>query len=134
MCPWPKCEHIFYFSHFQNWKFQILAMWTHWVSTDFSFPTQILAICLNFEQQNSLFKINVFHTITSNSLKPSRCTPIHWELPENTKSLTWSAMVWEIAKWQNKLPCFIDRWGSSLTPRKKYWKIQGKIKDGNNIW
>lgn len=54
--------------------------------------------------------INRFHNVTPNRLKPSRCTPIHWELYESTKSMAWSALIWEIFVWQNKLPCFIARW------------------------
>jgi len=59
--------------------------------------------------------INSCHTIAPNSLKPSQCTTIHWELSEDTKSPAWSIVVWEIWTWhnktkQNKLPCFIHRW------------------------
>jgi len=52
--PWPMCEHILYFSHFQNWEFVNLAMWTHWGLNCFFLPNPIFAIWLNFQQQNPL--------------------------------------------------------------------------------
>jgi hypothetical protein len=39
--------------------------------------------------------INSFHTAAPNSLKPSQCTPTHWELSKDTKSMAWSTVVWE---------------------------------------
>jgi hypothetical protein len=52
LCCWLKCEHVLYFSHFQNWKFLNSAMWTHWGLNWFFLPNPIFAICLNFQQQN----------------------------------------------------------------------------------
>jgi hypothetical protein len=47
--------------------------------------------------------INRFHNVAPNNLKPSQCTPTtRWELSEDTKSATWSTMVWEISAWQKK--------------------------------
>ncbi len=37
----------------QNWKFLNFAMWTHYGLNWFFLPNPILAICLNFHQQNS---------------------------------------------------------------------------------
>ncbi len=47
--------------------------------------------------------INSFHIVAPNSLEPSRCTlTTHWELSEGTKSVAWSALLWEIFVWQTK--------------------------------
>jgi hypothetical protein len=48
------------------------------------------------------FNNNSFHTIAPNSLKLSWCTPLHWEIFEDIKSMAWSTMVWEISAWQTK--------------------------------
>ncbi len=37
--------------------------------------------------------INSFHTIASNSLQPSQCTPTHQKLFKVTKSIAWTTMV-----------------------------------------
>ncbi len=114
-------------------------MWTYWGVNWFFLPNPIFAICLNFQQQNSLKNqylqrlscenceinsikpdfwrafqkhqesfqitiefsililfsfhwengsiINNFHTIVPKSLKLSWCTPTHWELSKDTKSM-----------------------------------------------
>jgi hypothetical protein len=54
-----------------------------------------VSILFSFHWENGSI-INSFHTIAPNSLKPSWCTPTHQELSEDTKSVEWSAMVWEI--------------------------------------
>ncbi len=41
--------------------------------------------------------INSFHTVVPNSLKPSWCTPTHWELFKDTKTPAWIIVVWEIS-------------------------------------
>jgi hypothetical protein len=58
-------------------------------------------ILFNFHWENGSI-INSFHTGRPNSLKPSWCTPTHQELSKDTKSATWSTMVWKILAWQNK--------------------------------
>jgi hypothetical protein len=35
-------------------------------------------------------------------VKPNQCTPTHWELSNDTKSMARGAVVWEISKWQTK--------------------------------
>jgi hypothetical protein len=71
-----------------------------------------VSILFSFHWENGSI-INSFHTLTPKSLKPSQCTSSHhWELFEDTKSTTWSFVVWEILASQtkqNKLPCFKGR-------------------------
>jgi len=55
------------------------------------------------------FNNNSFHTIDPKSLKPSWCTPTHWELFEDTKSVAWSTMVWNISAWQNKTNYLVSK-------------------------
>jgi hypothetical protein len=55
----------------------------------------------NFHWKNGSI-INSFHTIAPNSLKPSWCTPAHWELSKDTKSVTYNVLIWEILVWQTK--------------------------------
>ncbi len=50
----PSVNTFFIFSHFPNSKFLNSAMWTHWALNWFFLPDPIFAICLNFQQQNSL--------------------------------------------------------------------------------
>jgi hypothetical protein len=50
----------------------------------------------NFHWENGSI-INSFHTRVPNSLKPSQCTPTHWELSKDTKSAAWTIVVWEIS-------------------------------------
>jgi hypothetical protein len=54
-----------------------------------------VSILFSFHWENGSI-INSFHTIPPNSLKPSWCNPTHQELSKDTKSVEWSAMVWEI--------------------------------------
>ncbi len=69
-------------------------------------PIQFLVpILLNFHWKNGSI-INSFHIVVPNNLKQSQCTPTHWELSKDTKSVAWSTMVWEILAWQNKTKCF----------------------------
>jgi len=74
-------------------------------------PIQFSVLILfNFHWENDSI-INSFHTVAPNSLKPSQCTPTHWELSEYTKSAAWSTVVWKTSAWQRKqntVPCFID--------------------------
>jgi hypothetical protein len=68
--------------------------------------------------------INSFHTLAPKNLKPSDCTPTHWELSEDTKSVACSAAVGEISVWQtkqNKLPCFIDRLQIDVAQSTNAW-------------
>ncbi len=73
-------------------------------TSQFQYIVSSVLIWFSFHQENgSIF--NSFHTVAApNSLKPSRCiTPYtHRELSKDTKSATWSAMVWEMSSWQNK--------------------------------
>jgi len=41
--------------------------------------------------------------IAPNSLKPSPCTRTHQKLSKKIRSAVWSAMVWEISAWPNKI-------------------------------
>jgi len=50
----------------------------------------------NFHWENGSI-INSFHTVVPNSLKPSWCTPTHWKLSKDTKSVAWTIVVWEIS-------------------------------------
>jgi len=60
------------------------------------------AISILFNFHWKLYSIiNSFHTIAPNNLKSSQCTPTHWELSKDIKSITWNTMVWEISTWQN---------------------------------
>jgi len=65
-------------------------------------------ILFSFHWENGSI-INSFDTVAPNSLKPSQCTPTHQELSKDNENTVWSAVVWEISEWQNKLPWFIDR-------------------------
>ncbi len=68
----------------------------------FQIPIEFSVLILfNFYSENGSI-INSSHTGPPNSLKPSLCTPTHRELSEDTKSATWSTVVWEISAWQNK--------------------------------
>jgi hypothetical protein len=70
-----------------------------------------VSILFSFHWKNGSI-INSLHTVTPNILKPSRCTPTHWELSQDTNNTAWSMVVWEISAWQtkqNKLLHFIDR-------------------------
>jgi hypothetical protein len=70
-----------------------------------------VSILFRFHWENDSI-INSIHTVAPKSLQPSQCTHTHLELSEDTKSLAWSAVIWEISVWQtkqNKLPCFMDR-------------------------
>ncbi len=70
-----------------------------------------VSILFRFQWENDSI-INSIHTVAPKSLQPNRCTCTHLELFEDTKSMAWSAMIWEISTWQtkqNKLPCFMDR-------------------------
>ncbi len=70
-----------------------------------------VSILFRFHWENDSIIDNI-HAVTPNSLQPNWCTRTHLELFEDTKSVAWSAMIWEISAWQtkrNKLPCFMDR-------------------------
>jgi hypothetical protein len=59
------------------------------------------SILFNFRWENGSI-INSFHIVAPNTLKPSWCTPTHHELSKDTKSTTWSTVVWEISTWKTK--------------------------------
>jgi hypothetical protein len=50
----PSVNTFFILHIFQNSKFLNSAMWTHWGLNWFFLPDPNFAICLNFQQQNSL--------------------------------------------------------------------------------
>jgi hypothetical protein len=49
----PRVNKILYFSHFQNWKFLNLAMWTHSELNWFLLPTQFLQFEWIYNKKNS---------------------------------------------------------------------------------
>jgi hypothetical protein len=68
----------------------------------YQIPTLFSVLILfNFCWKNGSV-INSFHSVASNSLEPNQCSPINLEFSKDTKSATWSALVWEISAYQNK--------------------------------
>ncbi len=60
-----------------------------------------IPILINLHWENGSI-INGFYIVAPNNLKPSWCTPIPQDFFEDTKSMTWSIVVWEISTYQTK--------------------------------
>jgi hypothetical protein len=104
----PSVNKILYFSHFQNWKFLNLVMWTHWGLNWFFLPNPIFAIWMNLQQWNS-FKNQYLSHLSSenceiNSIKSDLPGTFqqHQECPQNSNTFFISNFIYvSLRKWFN---------------------------------
>ncbi len=84
-------------SIYSNW---LRAFQEHQECPKIPIPFSV-SILFDFHWKNGSI-ISSFDIITPNNLKQSWCTLTHQKLFENTKSATWSTMVWDMSTWKNK--------------------------------
>jgi hypothetical protein len=133
----PSVNKILYFSHFQNWKFLNLVMWTHWGLNWFFLPNPIFAIWMNLQQWNS-FKNQYLSHLNSenceiNSIKSDLPGTFqkHQECPQNSNTffiLILYTFHWENGSIINSFHNIAPKQSQTKSMHPSYWDLSKDTK------